>query len=152
PEELVATLFRDPDRPKEQPPEAQNKRYWAELSRQRDGEEVRGQDLVFEQLQGEIKTRRQSGQWLVHLCDGQVSLETDRQTYLPPDAHTLDILDLMHVLPRVWEAAHVFHPEKSEAASAFVRHSLTRILHGEIGSVIASWRRKATLQGLTGAK
>ena len=29
---------------------------------------------------------------------------------------------------------------------------LTRILHGEIGSVIAGWRRKATLQGLTGAK
>src|SRR6185295_16932 len=27
PEQLVATLFRDPDRPKEQPPQAQNKRY-----------------------------------------------------------------------------------------------------------------------------
>jgi hypothetical protein len=152
PEELVATLFRDPDRPKEQPPEAQNKRYWAELSRERDGEEVRGQDLVFEQLQAEIQTRRRPEQCLVHLCDGQVSLETDRQTYLPKDVHTLDILDLMHVLPRVWEAAHVFHAEKSEAASLFVRHSLTRILHGEIGSVIACWRRKATQQGLTGAK
>ena len=30
---VVATLFRDADRPKEQPPQAQNKRYWAELSR-----------------------------------------------------------------------------------------------------------------------
>lgn len=46
-EELVATLFRDPDRPKVQPPKAQNKRYWAELSRDLDGEAIRGQDLVF---------------------------------------------------------------------------------------------------------
>jgi hypothetical protein len=152
PEQLVATLFRDPDRPKEQPPQAQNKRYWAELSRERDGEEVRGQDLVFQHLQGEIDTRRKPGQWLVHLCDGQASLETDRQTYLPEDAHTLDILDLMHVLPRVWEAAHVFHAENSAEASAFVRDHLTRILHGQAGNVIAAWRRKATYLGLTGGK
>lgn len=152
PEQLVATLFRDPDRSKEQPPQAQNKRYWAELSRALDGEEVRGQHLVFQQLEAEIDTRRQSGQWLIHLCDGQVSLETDRQTYLPEDAHTLDILDLMHVLPRVWEAAHVFHVEASAEASAFVRDHLTRILHGQVGSVLGVWRRRATCQGLTGAK
>jgi len=152
PEQLVATLFRDPDRPKEQPPQAQNKRYWAELSRERDGEEVRGQDVVFQHLQAEVATRRQPGQWLVHLCDGQASLETDRHTYLPEDAHTLDILDLMHVLPRVWEAAHVFHREASDEAVAFVRQHLTRFLHGEAGNVIAHWRRKATQQGLTGAK
>src|SRR5277367_934123 len=36
PEELVATLFRDPDRPKSKPPEAKQKRYWAELSQQCD--------------------------------------------------------------------------------------------------------------------
>ena len=152
PEELVATLFRDPDRPKAKPPQAQNKRYWAELSRERDGEEVRGQDLVFQQLQKEIATRRQPEQWLAHLCDGQASLETDRQKYLPEDAHTVDILDLMHVLPRAWEAAHVFHAEGSAEASAFVREHLTRILHGQVGKVIANWRRRGTLQGLKGAK
>jgi hypothetical protein len=152
PEQLVATLFRDPERPQEQPPQAQNKRYWAELSREVDSETIRGQDLVFQQLAAEIDTRRKPRQWLVHLCDGQASLETDRQTYLPEDAHTLDILDLMHVLPRVWEAAHVFHAEGSTDASTFVRDHLTRILHGEIGNVIASWRRKATCQGLAGAK
>jgi hypothetical protein len=152
PEQLVATLFRDPDRPKEIPPQAQSKRYWAELSRQRAGEEIRGQDQVFQHLRAEIDTRRQPEQWLVHLCDGQASLETDRQQYLPEDAHTLDILDLMHVLPRVWEAAHVFHTEGSHEASACVRGDLRRILHGQVGNVIAGWRRKATYKGLTGAK
>lgn len=63
-----------------------------------------------------------------------------------------DILDLMHVLPRVWEAAHVFHKEASAEASAFVRDHLTRILQGEVGMVIANWRRKATCGGLSTAK
>jgi hypothetical protein len=152
PEQLVATLFRDPDRPREQPPKPQNKRYWAELSREMDGVEIRGQALVFQHLRAEIDMRRKPGQWLVHLCDGQTSLETDRQTYLPEDAHTIDILELMHVLPRVWEVAHVFHAEGSTAASGFVRHHLTRILRGEVGKVIGVWRRKATWQGLAGAK
>jgi len=152
PEALGATLFRDPDRPTQQPPQAQNKRYWAELSRPWDDGVVRGQDLVFEHLQAEIATRRQPGQWLVHLSDGQASLETDRHAYLPEDAYTLDILDLMHVLPRVWEAAHVFHAEKSAAATAFVRQHLTRILQGDIDNVLANWRRKGTCQGLVGTK
>jgi hypothetical protein len=152
PEELVAILFRDPERPREQPPKAQNKRYWAELSREIDGVEIRGQDLVFQHLRAEIDMRRQPGQWLVHLCDGQASLETDRHTYLPEDAHTIDILELMHVLPRVWEAAHVFHAEGSTEASAFVRDHLTRILHGQVGKVIGVWRRKATWKGIAAAK
>jgi hypothetical protein len=63
---------------------------------------------VFQQLEAEIDTRRRPGQWLIHRSDGQASLETDRQRYLPEDAHTMDILDLMHALPRIWEAAHVF--------------------------------------------
>ena len=71
---------------------------------------------------------------------------------MPEDTRTLDILDLMHVLPRVWEAAHVFQREGSADATAFVRDHLTRILQGDVGSVIGVWRRKATCQGLTGAK
>ena len=152
PEELVATLFRDPDRAPTKAPEAQNKRYFVELSRERDGEMVRGQDLVFQQLAAEVKTRRQPGQLLFHLCDGQESLETDRYTYLPEDAQTLDALDLMHVLPRAWEAAHLFHAEGSTQASDFVRQDLLRILQGKVGVVVANWRRRGKRQGLTGAK
>ena len=145
PEQLVATLFRDPERPKEQPPKAQNKRYWAELTRDLgDGEEVRGQDLVFQQLAAEIKQRRRPGQLLVHLTDGQASLATDRQASLPEDEQTVDILDLMHVLPRVWEAAHLFHQEGSSQATEFVRERLTRILEGGAGYVIGGWRQMAT--------
>ena len=151
PEELVATLFRDPQRTKEQPPTPRNKRYWAELSRDLgDDEVVRGQELVFQQLQQEIEQRRQPGQLLVQLSDGQASLATDRQAYLPKDELTVDILDLMHVLPRLWEAAHLFHKEGSQQAAQFVRERLTRILQGCAGYVIGGLRQMTA--GLTAAK
>jgi hypothetical protein len=85
PEELVKMLFRDEDRPPYQAVRAQQKRYWAELSRVVDGVEIRGQARVFEAMKGEIAQRRKPDQVLVHLSDGQASLETDRQAYLPRD-------------------------------------------------------------------
>jgi hypothetical protein len=148
-EELVAILFRDPDRPKQQPPLARQKRYWAELTRQIEGEELRGQDLVFLRLGEEIQRRRRAGQPLIHLCDGQESLEADRRAYLPQDA--VDILDLMHVLPRLWEAAHLFHAEGSAAASDFVRARLLRVLCGEVKGVVMGLRRMGSLAGLKGS-
>jgi hypothetical protein len=152
PEELVAILFRDPDRPQRKQPQAQQKRYWAELTRPIGGEVVRGQGLVFEHLRDEIERRRHSEQVLLNLCDGQKSLETDRKAYLPVDARTVDILDLMHVIPRLWEAAHVFHPEGSDEASDFARQRLLRVLRGEVSGVIRGLRRQASLQKLKGAK
>jgi hypothetical protein len=152
PEELVATLFRDPDRPQSKSPEAKQKRYWAELSQQCDDILVRGQELVFAHLSDEIEQRRRPRQVLVHLCDGQRSLETDRQDYLPTDANTIDILDLMHAIPRLWEAAHVFHGEGSKQASAFVRKRLLRVLKGKVVSVVRGLRYLGTARGLKGAK
>jgi len=152
PEELVAILFRDADRPRSKPPEAMQKRYWAELTRPIDGIIVRGQDAVFKRLRDEIKQRRRPEQVLVNLCDGQKSLETDRHTYLPTDANTVDILDLMHAIPRLWEVAHIFHSEGSKEASAFVRGRLLRVLQGEVSGVVHGLRYLGTVRGLRGTK
>ena len=151
-EELVAILFRDPDRPKSKPPEAKQKRYWAHLTQEFDGIVVRGQDLVFTHLADEIEQRRHPNQVLVNLSDGQRSLETDRQFYLPTDANTADVLDLMHAIPRLWEAAHAFHNEGSKEASAFVRERLLRVLNGEVASVVHGLRYLGTVRGLKGTK
>jgi hypothetical protein len=151
PEELVATLFRDPDRPREKPPEACQKRYWTALSREEEGRTVRGQDEVFQHLRADVALRRRAGQTLVHLSDGQHSLETDRRKYLPQDKQTVDVLDLMHVLPRLWEAAHLFHKEGSDAASQFVRERLLRVLEGAAGRVIGGLRQMGTKHSLRGA-
>lgn len=150
PHELVQILFRDEDRPQYQAVRAQQKRYWAELTRVVDGVEIRGQDRVFEALKDEIAQRRQPGQVLVHLSDGQASLETDRQAYLPRDDHTVDVLDLMHAIPRLWQSAHVFHAEGSDEAEAFVRERLLRVLQGNADGVVRGLRQMASKHGLTG--
>jgi len=150
PEEVVATLFRDPNRPRQKPPEARQKRYWTALTREEGGRTVRAQDEVFGHLRDDAALRRRPGQTVVHLCDGQHSLETDRHKYLPHDKRTVDVLDLMHVLPRLWEAAHLFHPEGSPAASQFVRERLGRVLEGSGGRVIGGLRQMDTKHGLRG--
>lgn len=152
PEELVAILFGETRPAGARPPEAKQKRYWAELTRAVAGEPVRGQGRVFAQLAVEVARRRRPGQVLINLCDGQQSLEADRQAYLPVDAATVDVLDLMHVLPRLWEAAHVFHREGSVAAGAFVRARLLRVLRGEVSGVVKGLRRMACTHRLRGAK
>jgi hypothetical protein len=150
PEELVATLFREPNRPPQKPPEARQKRYWTGLTREEGGRAVRAQDEVFQHLRDDVALRRRPRQTVVHLCDGQHSLETDRHKYLPHDKRTVDVLDLMHVLPRLWEAAHLFHPEGTCAASQFVRERLGRVLEGSAGRVIGGLRQMGTKHGLKG--
>ena len=151
------------------PPKATQKRYWASLTRTVEVRaveeddvslveggvspvEICGQTEVFQHLRGDILLRRrQPGQTLVHLSDGQVSLETDRDKHFPRDAQTIDVLDLLHVLPRLWDAAHLFHQEASPAAIAFVRRRLLRVLQGQAKSVIADLRSQGTQRGLVGA-
>ncbi len=64
----------------------------------------------------------------------------------------MDILDLLHVTPRLWQAAHVFHQEKSAGAEQFVRKHLLRVLQGETAQVVRNLRQLGRVRGLTGAK
>ena len=151
-EELVAALFRDPDYERREPPEACQKRYWASLTRQVAGNIVRGQDEVFQQMADDIRSRRRPGQTLIHLSDGQHLLEDDRNKYLPRDCRTVDILDLLHVAPRLWKAAHLFHHEGSDEAAAFVRERMLRVLRGEAKGVVMGLRRMGTQRELRGRR
>ena len=62
------------------------------------------------------------------------------------------ILDLFHVLERLWQAAHCFYAEGSEAAQAFVTDRLRRLLRGEVGYVIGGLKQMATKQKLRGSR
>jgi len=86
----------------------------------------------------------------VFLSDGQEALWQARQEWLPEWA--IGILDLLHVTPRLWQAAHVFHKEGSQAAEDFVRDRLLRVLQGKAAGVICGLREMGTKRGLVGAK
>ena len=152
-EEVVAALFRDEEpRPWQKRPEPQHKHVWASLPVPGDDDEmISSVSVVYTWLQEEVEGRRRDPcQEIVHLADGQESLWEAREEYLPEN--TVDILDLLHVSPRIWQAAHVFHKEGSDEAEQFVRERLLRILQGESALVVRGLRVMGTKRGLCGAK
>jgi hypothetical protein len=152
PEQVVAALFRDGPKPSPRPQPA-HKRVWASLPQEdEDGAVQSSLDIVYDWLLNEVAERNPGlAKEMVHLGDGQESLWQARQDHLP-QRHLTEILDLLHVTPRLWQAAHVFYPEGSDAAEAFARERILRVLRGEVAGVVQGLRRMGTQWGLTGAK
>ena len=62
------------------------------------------------------------------------------------------ILDLLHVLDKLWKSAHALHREGSAEAEQFVRARTEKILCGMVGQVVKGLRQIVTKRGITGAK
>jgi len=150
PEQVVAALFRDGPPPAEGRPRPRHKQVWASLPQA--DVPVSGMEAVFLWLLWEL-CRRNPGRAkeVVYLSDGQEALWGAREQYLGGRCR-VGILDLLHVTPRLWQAAHVFHPEKSAAAEAFVRERLLRVLRGHGARVIQGLRVMGGRRSLTAAK
>jgi hypothetical protein len=152
PEQVLAALFREGSQAAPPPPQRQpcHKQVWASLP-QDDGR-LAGQAAVFTWLDYELR-RRNPGQVkeTVYLCDGQDSLWCDVRDRLPV-ANARCILDILHVTPRLWRAAHVFYAEGSKEAEAFVRARVLRVLRGQAAGVIRGLRALATRRGVRGSK
>jgi hypothetical protein len=152
-EEVVAALFGDP---REQPPAPRpkpcHKQTMANLA-STDAEGTHsGIEKTYQWLLEEIWARNHGFQKeMAHLCDGQETLWEARQRHLPQRNMT-DILDLLHVTPRLWQAAHVFYREKSQEAEQFIRERLLKVLKGDVELVIRGLREMATKRHLTGPK
>jgi hypothetical protein len=150
PEEIVAALFRDERDKSKDRPRPQHKQVWASLPQ--DDDSVSGMEAVFTWLDWELRLRNPGREKeTVYLCDGQETLWQAVQEQLPA-RNAVDILDLLHVTPRLWKAAHVFHAEKSQEAETFVRLRLLRVLQGKAKDVIRGLREMATKRELTGSK
>jgi hypothetical protein len=72
-----------------------------------------------------------------------------RRVYFP---EAIGVLDLFHVLERVWGVAHCVHPEGSDEAEQYVEERLRELLEGRVGSVIEGFRRCLTAGRLRGNK
>src|SRR6202011_4552276 len=101
---------------------------------------------------GEFAQRNpQSQRATVCLCDGQEAL-WQACTAAVADPERVDILDVLHVTPRLWQSAKLLYGDKGPEVVPFVRQRLTQVLEGKIDSVIRSIRRLGVERGLTGAK
>jgi len=147
-EDVVEEVLREAR--KADRPEPRHKQLRAELTRPIDGVEVNGKERVFEWLAEEVRWRNPDGNKpVVCVMDGERAL-WKRLTGLI--VGVVCILDIFHVLERLWQAAHCFHAEGSEQAQAFVTDRLLRLLRGEVGYVIGGLRQMATKQKLKGSR
>jgi hypothetical protein len=129
-------------------PEPQQKRFRAEMNDILDGRISSGQSRLFDWLQAEVQARNpQRQKTVVCLMDGQQSLWYWQRECL---GQAVGILDIFHVLEKLWEAAHCFHRESSLDAEQFVHKYLRMMLEGNTGSVVGVFRRFA--KNLRGAK
>ncbi|NUN03969.1 MAG: ISKra4 family transposase [Bryobacteraceae bacterium] len=157
PEEVVESLFRDPqqERPKSPRPRPCHKRMRAMLDHTDIyGDEIDGRAAIFGWIGDEMAARhagRNKHKPIVCIMDGEEPLWNMRDA-LQEDVPMTDILDLLHVTPRVWDAASLFCPRDSDLAENFVRERVLRILRGEVDSVVRGLRRMGTVQGFRGAK
>jgi hypothetical protein len=150
-DEVVAALFRDPDYEPAPRPKPCHKRVWASLPQE--GSEPRSSiAVVFDWVWWEFAQRNpELTRPTVCLCDGQEALwQACADSVL--DEYRIDILDLLHVTPRLWAAAKLLYGEKSKEVLPFVRQRVTQVLEGKVETVIRTLRRHAQERGLPSAK
>jgi hypothetical protein len=131
-------------------PEPQHKHVWAEMTRQVGDEMVNGKDALFAHL-GSEATGRNPGhdRPVICLMDGERALWDMQREHF---SGAVGILDLFHVLERLWAVAHCFHKEGSDGARQYVEERLRDLLQGRVGYVIAGLRRRLNGDTLSGPK
>jgi hypothetical protein len=142
PDEVVARLFSAAQLPQQEKRRVRplHKRVWASL--------LTGKDRFIVAVRAEM-LRRDPGrekEWVI-VTDGERGLQ--RRVCDHFEDVTL-VLDLLHVLEKLWKAAHALHPEGSAEAEIFVQQRALRVLKGEVSQVVKGLRQIVTKRKLQG--
>ena len=142
PKQVVESLFRTrrhtpADGPT--PPRPENKRVWASL--------LKDKSAVIQDVAQEMQRRDPEGaRTRVALTDGERAL----QILVEKTLDVTLILDLVHVLEKLWKAAYVFHAEGSLEAELWVLDHTLQILFGQVSQVVKGLRQSVTKRKLVG--
>lgn len=131
-------------------PKPQDKRLRAELTQQHEGEEIKGTEFIFPWFVQEVGRRNPKRRHpVVCVMDGERKLWCILKSLL---SGVVCILDIYHVLERLWTVAYCFHPEGSEEAQTFVTTRLERLLEGKVGYVIGGIKQMGVKNKLSKSK
>jgi hypothetical protein len=156
PEQVLAALFGDPAPagPCEPRPRPCHKRVCARLREYQgeDGQRHFGLVDVFGWLTEQRNARDGEGsREVVNVMDGEEKL-WEAMDVFQGHRPSVDVLDILHVTPRLWRAAELFYPKGSAQAEQMARDRVLRVLRGEVKGVIRGLRRMGSQRGLKGAK
>jgi hypothetical protein len=144
PESVVESLFAESCKPhpNKRYHRPEQKRVWASL--------LLSKDAFLAQVQAEMRRRdpKHRKTWIV-VTDGERALQRKVAATLP---RIELILDLLHVLEKLWAVSYVFHPEGSPEAREFVKERILRILRGEVSQVVKGLRQMVTKRKLKGQR
>jgi hypothetical protein len=110
-----------------------------------------GKVSLFLWLADEVIRRNPEGlKPVVFLSDGERALHDRQDEYLPENVTC--ILDLYHVMEKLWKAAWCFFDEASQKREAhqWVEKELRMLLEGKVGYVIGGLRQMMTKRQLKG--
>jgi hypothetical protein len=119
-----------------------HKRVWASL--------VTSKDLFIGKVRDEMVRRDPDRQhtWVI-VTDGERGLQ---RLVCEHFEDVPLVLDFLHVLEKLWHAAHALNAEGSPEAAAFVRDRALRLLRGHVSQVVKGLRQIATKRKLLGVK
>jgi hypothetical protein len=131
-------------------PQPCHKEVWAEMTYSTEAASGSGKQRLFAQMAIHCHERDpERRRPLVCLMDGEAALWEVQREWLP---RAIGILDLFHVLERLWAVAHCFHREGTPEVQQFVSHRLRMLLEGKVGYVIGGLRRLRDQHELRGEK
>lgn len=148
PEQVLRALFRQStkeDLEHKRPRPAQS-RYVACLTREQADPEDRldGEISAIAWLSEHVLERRQAGQVLINLNDGELSIWSNVE-WAQGQNDRVDIIDIIHVIKRVWDAAKLLNVKN---LYKFARKHIYAILSGNVKSVIRAFRWLASHEKL----
>ena len=148
-EDIIDEVLRD--KKSKQRPRPQHKHVWAELTREFEDEPpVTAKEGLFCHLTNELTARNLGhDRPVICLMDGERALWDAQAVYFP---EAVGVLDLFHVLERLWAVAHCFHKEGSDESKEFVEQRLRDLLQGRVGYVISGLRRRLKAEKLSGRR
>lgn len=107
---------------------------------------LRGKDRAFKNMAMEVELRDpENKKERIALMDGEKALAHKTKEHLP--GFTI-ILDLFHVMERLWALSYFFHKEGSDESLQWVRKYLRMFLTGKVGYAIGGIRQSAKKNGL----
>ena len=152
-QEIIDALFRTVTKEEKSDVDARrmNPRYFAALTKHdQDGKPVgkTAEEQAQQWLTANTIRRHRRDQEIVVMHDGQRSLWNLSHKY-QKDWVIVYILDLLHVLSRIWSAAKIIKPKPE--VDQYVKDMLWLLLSGGVGMMISGFRTALKQKGITKA-
>ena len=152
PKEIIKALFSEKKLLKNKNrkrPEPQHKQVFASLNYIENDVEIKATETACQWMSDQVRKRNsQRKKVVILLMDGQLSLWNSAKKSLT-GCLRIEILDLLHVTPKLWEVAQTFFGQNNKKVIPFIKEALRNVLDGNVYGVIQHFKALAVKNDLS---